>query len=416
MLKTIVCYIIISNIYNIIFRRFLQAKIIEYFAFLYFVFVALIIYNKEEFMKIVHTADWHLGKRLENKSRLSEQEDALDELNELCDRESADIVIVAGDVFDTSVPAAEAEELFYRATVKMAKRRPVVIIAGNHDDAERLEAPFAVAKTNGIYLIGGLDNSRLTTKEVIGGFGWLKYYNGSETLNLAALPFPSRSRLQKFASGEDDYTKFVASLVSKCCECFGQGVNVFTSHLFMDDCLVSDERQLNSVMLTKEVLPLADYCALGHIHKPQCVSKTKNAYYSGSLLKYHFDENDDKEFIIFDSKTNSITHHKIQSGKKLIRVHAGSFAEAIKTIEPYNDCFLELIYESVSPLTPAEADKLRSTPCLTKLSIVNKSVKREVYKRREQTDAEIFDSYYKAVSGKEPSEDVRKAFLEVLNS
>lgn len=368
-------------------------------------------------MKIAHTADWHLGKRLENKIRLSEQQDAIFELAELCDRERVDIVIIAGDVFDTAVPSAEAEELFYKGALMLAKGRPVVVLAGNHDDADRLAAPFAVAKSSGIYLIGGLNNTRISTDEVKGGFGWLKFDLSGERLNLAALPFPSRSRMEKFMPGQyEDYPKFASALISKCTKCFGVGVNVFASHLFMDGCLTSDERQGNAVLLTRDLLPNAEYCALGHIHKPQCVSKSKNAYYSGSLLKYHFDESDDKEFIIYDTATKETRHYPIKSGKKLIRLHAEDMTTARNALEAATDCYAELIYESAAPLKPSEAEELRSYQSLCKLTIINKSIKRDVMHRREQTDAEIFDAYYKAMRGKSPDEDTMKAFLEVLNA
>ncbi len=368
-------------------------------------------------MRIAHTADWHLGKRLENRSRLNEQQDAIEEFGELCDREKADIAILAGDVFDTSVPTAEAEELFYRGAVMLAKKRPLVVLAGNHDDSDRLAAPFAVAKTSGIFLIGGLDNTRLSTNEVSGGFGWLRFDIGGERLNLAALPFPSHSRMDKLMTERtEDYPLFVSSLINKCTQCFDENVNVFASHLFMDGCLMSDERCGNAVMLTKEVLPKAHYNALGHIHKPQCVSVSKNAYYSGSLLKYHFDENDDKEFIIYDSKTREVEHFPITSGKKLVRINASDFASAKSALDELTDCYAELIYESATPLKPSEAEALRNSPCLAKLTVINKSVKREIMRRREQSDAEIFDSYYKQQRGRSPDEDTMKAFLEVLDA
>lgn len=362
-------------------------------------------------MKIVHTADWHLGKRLENKSRLSEQFRALEELNELCEREKADIVVVAGDVYDSAIPSAEAEELFYKAAVMLSKNRPLVAIAGNHDDAERLKAPFAVAKSHGIYLVGDMDNSRLTSDGVMGGEGFLRFNLGGEILNLATLPFPSRSRLG--GKGGDSYADFVLGYVNKCVSCFDKGVNVFASHLYMDDCLLSDERPASSVLLTKEVLPVCDYCALGHIHKPQCISKSKNAYYSGSLLKYHFDEGDQKEFVIYNSSDRSVTHYPITSGEKLYRVGAASFAEAMSEVSKLSG-YVELVYESATPLKPSEAEQLRSLTQLAKLTVVNKSLKREVLRRRELTDAQIFDTYYRAVRGEAPSEETVKAFLEVL--
>lgn len=106
---------------------------------------------------------------------------------------------------------------------------------------------------------------------------------GGEVLNLAVLPFPSKSRLGEYGEGED-CPSFVSSLIDKCTSCFGNGVNVFAAHLFMDGCLTGEAA---SMALMRSILPQADYCALGHIHKPQCVSHKCNAYYSGSLLKYH---------------------------------------------------------------------------------------------------------------------------------
>lgn len=367
-------------------------------------------------MRIVHTADWHLGKRLEGKLRLDEQEAALVELDEWAKDVKADIIIVSGDVFDTAVPSAEAEELFYRMAVLLAKDRPLVVLAGNHDDADRLDAPVALAKAANVYLVGGMDNSQFNSACVKGGFGWLRFTaKNGEVLNLAALPFPSKSRMERYLTEKhEDYAQFVKALISKCVECFGEGVNVFASHLFMDDCLLSDERPGNSVLLTKEVLPVADYCALGHIHKPQCVSKAKNAYYSGSLLKYHFDENDDKTFIMYDSAKNEVTYHRICSGKPLVRLNATDFLGAKEQLEAAGESHAELIYESAVPLAPSEAETLRSYKNLAKLTIINKAVRREILRRREQSDEELFVSYYKAMRGTDPSEETVAAFMEVL--
>lgn len=370
-------------------------------------------------MKIAHTADWHLGKRLENKLRLLEQEQALNELNELCQREDVDIIVVSGDIFDTAIPLAEAEELFYRAVAMLAKNRPLVVLSGNHDDADRLCAPDSLAKAMGIYLVGGIDNSSINDSRMQGGNGYLRFTSKKgEKLNLAILPFPSRSRMDKLVDIKaDDYAEFVAKLVAMCTECFKQGeINVFASHLFMDECLLSDERPSNAILLTKEALPSnADYCALGHIHKPQCVSKSKNAYYSGSLLKYHFDETDDKRFIIYNSDDKTVNSYPITSGNTLTRIYASDFDSAFSALSNAGDVYAELIYESGVPLKPSEAEQLRSIGCLTKLTVINKSVKREILTRREQTDEQLFVSYYKSVRGQEPDEQTVKAFLEVLS-
>ena len=362
-------------------------------------------------MRILHTADWHLGKKLEGRSRLSEQEFALGQIADIAKNRNADIIIVSGDVFDTSIPSAEAEELFYKSAIKMSEICPLVIIAGNHDDSDRLAAPLPMAKYHRIYLVGGMDNGGLTGNGVLGGEGWLKMDINGEKLNLATLPFPSKSRLGEYGEGQD-YQAFVQSLVDKCVSCFGEGVNVFASHLFMDGCLTGEAA---SVALTKSLLPQADYCALGHIHKPQCVSHKCNAYYSGSLLKYHFDETDAKQVNIFDSSDGSVTPVALTSMKPLIRIRTDNFEDALTKLKDAGDSYCELIFTTTTPLKPSQTEQLRAVPSFTKLTIVNLAVKKEVFVRRELSDREIFQSYYKSRTGNQPSEAITKAFLEMLD-
>ena len=106
-------------------------------------------------MRILHTSDWHIGKRLSDRERLPEQAEALDEIAEICEKESVELVLVAGDVFDTFTPPAEAEELFYTKIKKIAgEDRAVVIVSGNHDDGVRLSAAAPFAGEAGVYLFG----------------------------------------------------------------------------------------------------------------------------------------------------------------------------------------------------------------------------------------------------------------------
>ena len=105
-------------------------------------------------MKLLHTSDWHLGKRLYGKSRIDEQREVLAEIAEIAARENIDVLLLAGDVFDTFVPVAEAEELFYETLTALAKTCVPIAIAGNHDDAERLTAPRDLARVSGVILAG----------------------------------------------------------------------------------------------------------------------------------------------------------------------------------------------------------------------------------------------------------------------
>jgi len=107
-------------------------------------------------MKILHTADWHLGKWLDDYSRLPEQKEILEEICEIAERELADVVVIAGDLFDTFNPSAEAQDLFYKTLRRLGNngKRVVVAIAGNHDQPDRIQAPDHLARECGIIFIG----------------------------------------------------------------------------------------------------------------------------------------------------------------------------------------------------------------------------------------------------------------------
>src|SRR5690606_7814635 len=107
-------------------------------------------------MRILHTADWHLGKRLDNFSRLEEQIRVMDEIVEKADQYQADLVLIAGDLFDTFHPGTEAVYLFYKTLKRLSKggKRPVIAISGNHESPALIDAPGPLARECGIILIG----------------------------------------------------------------------------------------------------------------------------------------------------------------------------------------------------------------------------------------------------------------------
>ena len=110
-------------------------------------------------IRILHTADWHLGKKLDHFSRLEEQVEVMNEICEIADQQEVDVVIVAGDLFDTFNPSADAQDLFYKTLKRISKngQRPVIAIAGNHDSPDRIDAPNPLAKECGIIFIGSPD-------------------------------------------------------------------------------------------------------------------------------------------------------------------------------------------------------------------------------------------------------------------
>ncbi|MER2141445.1 MAG: exonuclease subunit SbcD, partial [Priestia megaterium] len=107
-------------------------------------------------MRLLHTADWHLGRTLEGRSRLAEQAQFLDELADIVEEEKVDAILMAGDAFDTVNPPAAAEQLFYESMSRLSNngKRPIIVIAGNHDNPDRLSAASPLAVHQNITLLG----------------------------------------------------------------------------------------------------------------------------------------------------------------------------------------------------------------------------------------------------------------------
>lgn len=152
-------------------------------------------------MKILHTADWHLGKRLNNYSRHEEQQIVLNEICEIADRENVDVVIIAGDLFDTFNPPNESTSLFYKTCKRLSNNclRPIIAIAGNHDSPERIEAPNPLARECGI-IFAGYPKSIIEPYELPNGFAVTRSTEGFIELKLMGYDYPLRILLAPYAN------------------------------------------------------------------------------------------------------------------------------------------------------------------------------------------------------------------------
>ncbi|WP_127579815.1 exonuclease SbcCD subunit D [Paenibacillus koleovorans] len=246
-------------------------------------------------MRVLHTADWHLGKLLEGRSRLEEQARLLDELAQLVKDERIDLVLLAGDVYDSVNPPSAAELLFYDGIARIADggRLPIVTIAGNHDNPERLAASGPLAERQGITLIG-LPSSDPVTVDVA---------RTGERAVIAALPYPSESRLRELLTEAFDeetlrgaYSERVAGLMKHLSRGFrADTINLAMSHLYVLGGYESDSERPIQVGGAYTVDPSvfacgAQYTALGHLHRPQEVKGPGRIRYCGSPLAYSFSE------------------------------------------------------------------------------------------------------------------------------
>lgn len=260
-------------------------------------------------MKLLHTGDWHLGKKLEGHSRLEEQQRFLNDFIQLAEREKVDLILIAGDVYDKPNPPAEAEKLFYD-TVKQLSRGGeciVLVIAGNHDSPDRLSAVTPIAMSHGIIIIGKPKTiipvgayGKHTVLE--SGEGYIKLRIHNETAVILAVPYLSEKRLNEvlYKDTEDDIKRIKSynDRMKQLFETLGKQyqkdtINLIVSHLYTLGSEESgSERSIQlggSYSFDAQYFPKeAQYIALGHIHKPQIVQGTnKQARYAGSPLHYN---------------------------------------------------------------------------------------------------------------------------------
>ena len=361
-------------------------------------------------MKILCSSDWHLGKKLENKHRIEEQEKVLDYVLQCVETLAPDVFIVAGDIYDTAVPTARAEELFYDFATKVGEKTLFAVISGNHDDALRLTVASPLAKRHNILLFG---ENRLSveTENLSADNDGFTYEKNGEKLCVGVLPYPSETMLGMMLG--ENYEEKVAQKIQEIAMRFEENAtNVFVSHLFMASAKdsTSDERELGSAkLLSKEILPDCDFTLLGHIHKPMVVSKSKRAYYSGSLMPYSFDDTTDKRMILFDTADKSFTDVPITGYKKCVRAKAEDFESAMNILQESND-LVELHYTG-EPLTMTQVAQIRRADSCVKMVVENRET--QVRKERKALSGkEMFIEFYKKEKKAEPREEIVNLFSE----
>lgn len=380
-------------------------------------------------MNVLHTSDWHVGKRLMEADRLPEQIAALDEIAEICEQEKVDLVLVAGDIFDTYLPSAEAEEVFYRAVKKIAgKKRAVVLISGNHDDGVRLAAASGLAREEGIYIFGNKPvvfpvGGDLPVKAIASGENYLVIENeAGEKVYINALPYPNEARLKEEKTEESYGEKTARWIACGDAEYDGSMPHILLSHIFVAGGSTSEgERNIDlggARAVPASSLPKHGYIALGHLHKKQRIGK--NGRYSGSLLQYSFDEtNTEKSVVLLKTQGSEISVAKeipITSGKRLVRLEARGAEEAIALVSRYAGCFVELTLHLTSPLTARETLMLRESNEGIVSLITRVNTEETVYApvRSHMSAEELFREFYKTRYGEPAPDELITAFLSLM--
>ncbi len=239
-------------------------------------------------MKILHTADWHLGKSFNNYNLLEEQRSVLQHLLEIVRREKPDMMLLAGDIYDRSVPPAEAVRLFdeIMSEIILECKVPVIAIAGNHDNPERINYCNYLLKRQGLHIFGSI---QIPLQPIVmeDAFGEIYFY---------PIPYTEPEVLRYYTRDDKirSHEQVMQWVVQHIQEKHPAGKRkVLIGHAFIGGGTESEsERQLlvgGAAHISPSLFTDFDYVALGHLHQPQVFLEGKMRY-SGSLLKYSFSE------------------------------------------------------------------------------------------------------------------------------
>lgn len=246
-------------------------------------------------MKILHTADWHLGKSLKGQSLLEDQAFIINQLFDVIDEQKPDAILICGDIYDRNIPPAAAVELLSDTLTRFAEKNlPTFIIAGNHDSATRLNFGSKIFERQDIYIAANVaeDPVPLVLEDKFGEiyFSLVPYFEPGE---IKAKFFDENTERINYNAAN----QFYVDLSRKKIPCNKRSVAL--AHVFLTGGVESDsERKFvgGAANVDAQIFGGYDYVALGHLHRPQKIS-AENIRYAGSPLKYSFDEANHKKSI-----------------------------------------------------------------------------------------------------------------------
>ena len=404
-------------------------------------------------MKILHTADWHLGKKLDRFSRIEEQRAVMGEIVQIADAQEVDVVIIAGDLFDNFTPNTDAIELFYK-TVKqlsLGGRRPVIAISGNHDAPKLIDAPDPLARECGIFLIG--QPFALVTPIETQDFKITHSSAGFIELQLASFPYPLRiihtayanePRLREELEGDKQLAinEFLSdkwqALAQEYCD--SKGVNILSAHLFMNpkngELLEEPEGERpirigNADMIYTNAIPLQmQYTALGHLHGFKNIgSEEKPIVYASSPLCYSFSEAGEQKYVaIIEAEPNKAAHLSkipLTQGKPLVRKQFASIEAATSWLKENPNTWVELTLELKEYLRAEDRKRLYNThegivfliPKLLLDTEHNPSAELSLQDINFENITPLFESYFKYKNGGiAPNQEILNLFNEAINT
>lgn len=353
-------------------------------------------------MRILHTSDLHIGKRLNDVSLIDDQKYVLEQITDIAESKECDAVIIAGDVYDKSNPSAEAMTLFNDFLMSLCERKiPVYIISGNHDSQERVAYFSGFARNMGVYISEGCKESPevYTLEDEYG------------KVNIYLLPFikPIDARRVLPDRKIETYEDAVREILENA-EINESERNIMVCHQFVTGASLCESEELaigGLDNISAELFEKFDYVAMGHIHGPQKI-KRETLRYSGSPLKYSFSEaNHKKSVSIVDLKEKgeiTVTTAPLELLHD-VREVKGSLVQLMDM--PYSEDYVRVTVTDENIVPDARISLLTVFPNMMKFAVENSKTagqaeEIELSSVEDRSPAELFCDFYKFVNNNEP--------------
>lgn len=377
-------------------------------------------------MKFFHIGDLHIGKHLYHYSLLEDQKYVLEQVIKAVDEEKPEAVVIAGDIYDKPIPAAEAVHLldeFLTELNAMEQAPEILMIAGNHDSGERLAFASGILKKHRVHIAGMPPRKAEDAIEQVvleDDYGKIRFY---------LLPFTKPSYVRhEYAEGEiDSYDSAIGALLEKE-EIFREERNVIVSHQFYTTGKEEEQTCESEVLMVGGIdrvysskLEVFDYAALGHLHKAQKVGR-EECRYAGTLLKYSVSEADDeKTFTVVELKEKgSRPQIETRTIKPLreVSVLKGELQEVLTHTEAAEDYVSITLTDEIEPYLPKERLETVFSHIL-EIRIDNARTRKILEFEEEQIESEApmesFAAFFEMMQGREMTAQEEEVMHEILN-
>lgn len=391
-------------------------------------------------MKVIHTSDWHIGKIVNEFSMIEDQKHILNELIKLIDEENAGVLMIAGDIYDRSIPPVEAVELLNETLSKLVIDRNVTVLAisGNHDSGERLSFGSKILEKQGLYIAGS--DEEVYKKVVLN--------ENNKNINFYLVPYKDPALTKKLLNNKEirNHNDAMIAVIDKINEELNnEEVNILIAHGYVtmkrEEAIDGNNHSYEVAELetSESERPLSiggtdlidgnifkdfDYVALGHLHGRQRIG-SDNMRYSGSLLKYSFSEVKQKKSVpvlnIEDKKIDiDLKDLKPIRDLRIIKGNIEDLIEEGRNIEDGKEDYIQAILtddgELMNPMEKLRA-VYKNTMLITRerkkaSPEESKSLKGEI---RKKSKLDLFKDFYEAYGNSDYNDKKESVLVDTIN-